>query len=97
MSYANARDIFPDEIVEMIQNYIDGECIYIPKKEDKKLSWGERSQSKKELLDRNAMMYEDYLKGMSIQNLSEKYYLAPKTIQKIISTKKKRLNTRCAT
>lgn len=89
MSYANARDIFPNEILEIIQNYMDGGYIYIPRKEANKFSWGELSQSKKELLNRNVRIYDDYLKGMSTYVLSEKYYLSPKTIQRIISEKKK--------
>jgi len=89
MSYAKARDIFPDEILEIIQNYVEGEYIYIPKKEENKIAWGELTQSKKELLNRNARIYEEYLTGMSTQNLSEKYYLSPKTIQRIILQKKK--------
>ncbi|MBW6411350.1 CD3324 family protein [Clostridium weizhouense] len=89
MSYANARDIFPNEILEIIQNYVDGEYIYIPRKEENKIAWGELSQSKKELLNRNTKIYEDYLKGMSTHSLSEIYYLSPKTIQRIILEKKK--------
>ena len=85
MSYANARDIFPDEILEIIQNYVDGEFIYIPKKEKNKIAWGELSNSKNELLKRNTSIYEDYLMGMCTQSLSEKYYLSPKTIQSSIN------------
>ena len=89
MSYAKARDIFPDEILEMIQKYVEGEYVYIPKKDENKIAWGELTQSKKELLNRNARIYEDYLKGISTHCLSERYYLSPKTIQRIILQKKK--------
>ena len=89
MSYAKARDIFPDEILEMIQKYVEGEYVYIPKKDENKIAWGELTQSKKELLNRNVRIYEDYITGMSTQSLSEKYYLSPKTIQRIILEKKK--------
>ena len=88
MSYANAKDIFPDEILELIQKYVDGKYIYIPRKEENKIAWGELSQSKKELSDRNTNIYEDYLSGESIQSISDKYYLSYKTIQRIILQKK---------
>ena len=88
MSYANARDIFPEDILKIIQQYVDGEYIYIPKKEDNKIVWGELTKSKEELQARNRRIYEDYLSGISIQRLSEIYYLSPKTIQRIISQKK---------
>ncbi len=88
MSYASAREIFPEYILKIIQQYVDGECIYIPRKEENKMAWGELTKSKEELLVRNKRIYEDYLSGISIQNLSETYYLSPKTIQRIISQKK---------
>lgn len=97
MSYANARDVFPNEILEIIQNYIDGEFIYIPKKEENKIAWGELTNCKNELSKRNTSIYEDYLKGMCTQSLSEKYYLSCKTIQRIISEKRKCHNIECAT
>jgi Mor family transcriptional regulator len=90
MSYASARDIFPEDILKIIQQYVDGEYIYIPKKEENKIAWGELTQGKNELLNRNARIYQDYLTGMSIQSLSERYYLSPKSIQRIVSQKKKR-------
>jgi Mor family transcriptional regulator len=96
MSYANARDLFPNDILEIIQKYVDGEYIYIPKKEDNKIAWGQRTNSKNELLNRNVSIYEDYLKGMCTQSLSEKYYLSPKTIQRIISEKRKCYKKECA-
>lgn len=69
--------------------YIDGECIYVPKKEENKMSWGELTQGKEVLIIRNAKIYDDYLSGISVQTLSERYYLSPKTIQRIISQKKR--------
>lgn len=91
MSYASARDIFPEDILKIIQQYVDGEYIYIPKKEENKIAWGELTQGKNEILNRNARIYQDYLSGISMQNLSERYYLSPKSIQRIVSQEKKRL------
>lgn len=85
MSYANARDIFPEDILKIIQDYVDGEYIYIPKKEENRMAWGELTQSREELVARNTRIYKEYLNGLSIQSLSESYYLSPKTIQRIIS------------
>jgi Mor family transcriptional regulator len=90
MSYASARDIFPEDILKIIQQYVDGECIYIPKKAENKIAWGELTQGKNELLNRNVKIYQDYLNGMSMQSLSERYYLSPKSIQRIVSQEKKR-------
>lgn len=89
MSYASARDIFPEEILEIIQKYVDGECIYIPKKEENRAAWGEKTKTKKDLAKRNFKIYNDYLNGMSTASLSEKYFLSTKSIQRIILKKKK--------
>lgn len=88
MSYASARDIFPEDVLKIIQQYVEGECIYIPKKEENKIAWGELTKSKEELRVRNEKIYEDYLSGISVQILSREYYLSPKTIQRIILQKK---------
>jgi len=53
------------------------------------MSWGELTQGKEVLIIRNAKIYDDYLSGISVQTLSERYYLSPKTIQRIISQKKR--------
>lgn len=97
MSYENARDIFPEEILELIQQYADGKFIYIPKKDENKMAWGELTKSKEELLSRNTEIYKEYLEGTCTQALSEKYYLSRKTIQRIILEKRKCHNIECAT
>lgn len=32
MKYIKAIDVLPQEIIEIIQNYVDGEYLYIPRK-----------------------------------------------------------------
>lgn len=39
MKYVKAIDVLPQEIIEIIQNYVDGEYLYIPRKNDNKKSW----------------------------------------------------------
>lgn len=90
MRYVNAREVFPTEILQIIQNYVDGEYIYIPKREENKKAWGELTQSKEELQIRNIEVLRDHKDGVPIHNLSEKFYLSPKTIQRIIAQGKMR-------
>lgn len=47
MSYKKAIDILPRNILSAVQQYIDGEYIYIPRKEDKKQAWGEIHRQEK--------------------------------------------------
>ncbi|ADL50254.1 CD3324 family protein [Clostridium cellulovorans] len=84
MSYIKATDVLPEEILLLIQQYVDGEYLYIPRKETNKKSWGENTNSRKELSLRNSNIYNDYRKGLNIKNLSSKYFLSEKSIQRII-------------
>lgn len=84
MSYIKANDVLPQYIVTIIQQYIDGENIYIPKKENDRVRWGEKTGARKELYDRNVLIYRDYLNGAGIPALAEQYFLSDKSIQRII-------------
>lgn len=88
MSYVKAVDVLPDEILAIIQNYVDGEYIYIPRKENNKKSWGENTNSRKEIHMRNSKIYEDYKRGIKVKDLAEKYFLSDKSIQRIVLQKK---------
>lgn len=88
MSYKKAVYILPDDLLEKVQEYVDGEFIYIPRKSGNKKEWGARTSIRKELQQRNGKIYEDYLAGHSSQNLSEKYFLSLKSIQRIIREQK---------
>ncbi|AUM87895.1 hypothetical protein RSJ21_10190 [Clostridium botulinum] len=77
--------MLPEELLELIQNYIDGEYIYIPRKECNRKTWGENTESKRKISIRNSEIYKKYKEGISVKVLSEMYYLSPKSIQRIIS------------
>lgn len=36
MSYKKANNLLPAELIALIQNYVDGETIYIPRRQDRK-------------------------------------------------------------
>ncbi|WP_294379306.1 CD3324 family protein [uncultured Clostridium sp.] len=89
MKYAKANDVLPQEIIEIIQKYVDGKYIYIPRKNENHKSWGEKSGIKKTLNVRNKDIYEKYLKGISINELAKEYFLSDKSIRRILSQQKK--------
>ncbi|MFY0517825.1 CD3324 family protein [Lysinibacillus sp. UGB7] len=89
MSYKKAQNLLPAELVELIQNYVDGEYIYIPRREDNKKSWGSSTATRRELAVRNAKIFNDYQTGMTI-TLAEKYYLSLKSIQRIVLQEKRK-------
>lgn len=84
MKYENAQNILPDYIIQQLQKYVDGIYLYIPKKDDNKKSWGEDSGFKFELVKRNAEIYDKFLEGISVKELSNSYYLSESSIRRII-------------
>lgn len=85
MSYKKGLDVLPVELLEAIQTYIDGEYIYIPRKEENRKRWGEVKDSRQPILERNRTICRQYQNGTSVARLAEQYYLSPKTIYKILS------------
>ena len=88
MGYIRAEEILPIEIIELIQQYIDGTSIYIPRKPQHRQEWGTRTAYKQELQSRNQLIYQDYLSGKTVHKLAEDYYLSEKSIQRIIRSEK---------
>ena len=82
MSYIRADQILPKELVEAIQQYVDGQLIYIPRKE--KQAWGSGTTSKEFFRVRNERIYEAYQNGMSTKELSRMFSLSKKSIQRIL-------------
>ena len=89
MKYSNAYNILPADIVRIIQEYVDGEYLYIPRKEEEQKKWGENSGSRDTLKRRNAEIYLKYINGAAILDLAQEYYLSDKSIRRIISEQKK--------
>jgi Mor family transcriptional regulator len=91
MSYKKAEQVLPKEMIELIQKYIDGEYIYIPRKENKRKSWGESTAIRSDLDHRNQMIYVKYLDGFQTHVLAKEFYLSEKSIQRIILQQKKKI------
>ncbi len=89
MSYLNAEIILPKELVQVIQKYIDGETIYIPKRGDNHKSWGSQTDTKKVMALRNRNIFMEYETGQSVSFLAEKYFLSEKSIYRIILNQRK--------
>lgn len=88
MGYIKAEEILPVEIIEMIQQYVDGANIYIPKKADNKAGWGQINQAKDKIYARNKRIYQEYNAGARASELAEKYFLSEKSIWRILRNMK---------
>lgn len=82
MSYIRADEILPKELLEAIQQYVDGKVIYIPRKE--KQEWGSGTSAKEFFRKRNERIFEAYQNGASIKELSHLFSLSEKSIQGIL-------------
>ena len=87
MRYINATELLPRELLEQIQQYVDGAYLYIPRKPENRHNWGNDSGYRRELIQRNATIRLEFARGMSIRELVEKYHLSEKSIGRILREK----------
>lgn len=88
MAYIKAQNVLPEEIIKLIQEYIDGECLYIPRKNGNEKSWGEKNGTRSNLKKRDSEIFNRYIYGEKIDELVKEYYLSEKSIRRIISKEK---------
>ena len=86
MSYIRADEILPKELLEAIQQYVDGQIIYIPRKE--KQEWGSRTSAREFYRERNERIYRAFQEGISEEELSRRFSLSGKSIQRILRNQK---------
>ena len=86
MIYQNAKDVLPQRLIDEIQQYVEGQNLYIPRKTAQKAGWGEMSGTKAALRERNRDIVRMHRKGSGIEEIAAKYYLSPDSIRKIIGS-----------
>jgi len=84
MKYQNAQSILPEELLSSIQQYIQGDYLYIPIRQEKKRQWGECSGYKWMLQERNAEILQSFDSGTTVKVLAQQYYLSEHSIRRII-------------
>ena len=84
MSYKNAAQILPPELLVQVQQYIDGEFLYIPRRIEHKKPWGDLTGSRRDLTERNRQICLEHQNGRTIAELAEQYYLSEKSIERIL-------------
>ena len=85
MRSQNAAELLPAELLEALQGYLGGGYLYIPRRAEHRRAWGERTRRKEETLARNRAIFRDYTAGLGVDELSARYFLAPKSIQRILT------------
>jgi len=62
--YIKAEEILPEELLRQVQEYVDGSYLYIPRKPENRRAWGQDTQYRQELRQRNACIRHDASHGM---------------------------------
>ena len=84
MSYKNGKDVLPPNLLKQLQEYIQGETIYIPKKGQKRAGWGENNGTRLQIERRNREIYRLYQNGATLMELIHSFHLSEDSIRKII-------------
>jgi len=87
LKYVNAKDVLPPDILDAVQKYTGGALIYVPKKDDEKIGWGQLSGARSNVYKRNIKIMEAYKNGAGIFELMNEYCLSEASIRKIIYNK----------
>ena len=90
MGYIRAEKVLPRELIEILQEYLEGQAVYIPRKSGMRKEWGEGTQTKTQLQERNEKIFGEWKAGKGSKALSESYFLSEKTIQRILREEKKK-------
>jgi Mor family transcriptional regulator len=87
LKYLNAREVLPPDILAQVQKYTCGALIYVPKKDDEKIAWGQLSGARAQVYLRNKNIMEAYKSGTAIFDLMDEYCLSEASIRKIVYSK----------
>lgn len=84
MGYIRAEEVLPGEILASVQQYVDGQMLYIPRRAEEKRSWGSTTETREKLRSRNEDMYAKFSGGTSVRQLADEYFLTEKSVRRII-------------
>ena len=87
--YVKAEDVLPETLLDAIQEYVQGVELYIPKRPEERLGWGELSGTRNQIQERNLEIVRRRAKGESIHSLMESYHLSYDSIRKIVCASRK--------
>lgn len=84
MDYLNGKVIIPPELLEQLQEYVQGNLIYIPKKSEGRAGWGEKNGARTAIMGRNNSIVEAHKNGIGVPELAAMFFLSEDSIRKIL-------------
>ena len=85
MPYKNAREVLPLELLREVQEYVQGEQIYLPTTGEMRAKWGSKSGATELIRLRNADIRAKREQGHTVEQLAETFHLSEESIRKIIA------------
>lgn len=85
MNYKRAEELIPEDLLVKIQEYVDGEYLYIPRKANNRKAQGEKNGYKSKIEKRNREIALRKRSGETVQQLADIYFLSEKSIYRILS------------
>lgn len=76
--------MLPPRLLKELQQFAAGELVYIPKADERRAGWGERSGARRMLAERNEEIGKRYASGWTMEELERRYHLSGESIRKII-------------
>jgi len=87
MTYKNAKDILPRELLLQLQQYAAGEILYIPSDGQARMGWGNRSGAREQYRRRNEQICQLYRQEHTVEELAQLFFLSADSIRKIVRRK----------
>lgn len=84
MNYRNGKDFLPENLLSQLQEFVEGELIYIPRKSDQRAGWGAVNGTRSRIEQRNLEIQQRFATGISIRELSTQYHLSEDSIRKVL-------------
>lgn len=84
MGYIKAEDILPPALLRQVQEYAEGQLLYIPRQGARRSLWGSVSGAREALRRRDERIRSERLAGSTVGELAGRYCLSEKSIQRIL-------------
>jgi len=84
LKYRNAKTVLPERLVRELQQYVQGQIIYVPGDDSVRAGWGESNGTREKYDSRNNEIIMLYRNGVSMEAIAGRYHLSEYSIKKII-------------
>lgn len=85
MRYQNAAELLPAELLEALQGYLDGGYLYIPRRAEHRPGVGRAHPAEGGDPGPQPGHFPGLHRRSGVDELSARYFLAPKSIQRILT------------